>query len=539
MNTPFTNPWTASTCIDQQQLVNLQTVFINRWQAIAQAAATGGLPLVADRRFKGEAWGDSPMHLMMAHLYLLSGEAMKQLVETSQVEPAVKDQLRFSVMQWVDALSPANFLATNPEAQQVLLQSGGQSLHAGITNFLEDLQKGRITHTDESQFEVGKNLAVSAGAVVFKNKYFELLQYQPQTTTVFARPLLMVSPCINKYYILDLQPENSLINYLVSEGFTVFAVSWRNPLPNDTDGIETASWDDYIEEGLMQAIEVVREVSGQPKINVLGFCVGGTMLSTALAVLAAKRQSPASSLTLLATMLDFVDTGALGVFANEQHAQLREQAIGQGGLMTARELSNTFSALRPNELIWNYVVSNYLKGKTPIPFDLLYWNGDSTNLPGPFFTWYFRNTYIENKLSQPGALQVCGKNIDFGKIKIPAYIQASKEDHIVPWQTAYLSSRLLNGPVRFVLGASGHIAGVINPVSKNKRSFWTSEQSSDVTPNDWFESADEHPGSWWSDYSEWLKPLSGKRVSARTELGSTQRPPLEAAPGSYVKVRAV
>ncbi|MFO7746178.1 MAG: class I poly(R)-hydroxyalkanoic acid synthase, partial [Orrella sp.] len=510
-----------------------------RWQAIAQAAAAGELPMVADRRFKGQAWGDSPMHLLMAHLYLLSGEAMKQLVETSQAEPAVKDQLRFSVMQWVDAVSPANFLATNPEAQQALLQSGGQSLQAGICNFLEDLQKGRITHTDETQFEVGRNLAVSPGAVVFRNKYFELIQYQPKTKTVFSRPLLMVAPCINKYYILDLQPENSLVNYLVSEGFTVFVVSWRNPLPGDTDGIELAGWDDYIEEGLIKAIKVARDISRQPKINVLGFCVGGTMLSTALAVLAAKRQSPAASMTLLATMLDFVDTGALGVFANEPHAQLREQAIGQGGLMTALELSNTFSALRPNELIWNYVVSNYLKGQTPIPFDLLYWNGDGTNLPGPFFTWYFRNTYIENKLCQPGALQVCGKNIDFGKIKIPAYIQASKEDHIVPWKTAYLSSHLLTGPVRFVLGASGHIAGVINPVSKNKRSYWTSEHATDVAPGDWFDSATEHPGSWWSDYVAWLKPLSGKRVSAPKALGSAELPPLEPAPGSYVKVRAV
>lgn len=539
MSASFTNPWATSTGIDQQQLANLQTVFMNRWQAIAQASAAGELPLVTDRRFKGEAWGDSPMHLLMAHLYLLSGEAMKQLVETSQAEPAVKDQLRFSMMQWVDAVSPANFLATNPEAQQALLQSGGQSLQAGICNFLEDLQKGRITHTDETQFEVGRNLAVSPGAVVFRNKYFELIQYQPKTKTVFSRPLLMVSPCINKYYILDLQPENSLVNYLVSEGFTVFVVSWRNPLIEDTDGIETACWDDYIEEGLIKAIKVASDISRQPKINVLGFCVGGTMLSTALAVLAAKRQSPAASMTLLATMLDFVDTGALGIFANEPHAQLREQAIGQGGLMTALELSNTFSALRPNELIWNYVVSNYLKGQTPIPFDLLYWNGDGTNLPGPFFTWYFRNTYIENKLCQPGALKVCGKNIDFGKIKIPAYIQASKEDHIVPWQTAYQSSHLLTGPVRFVLGASGHIAGVINPVSKNKRSYWTSEDANDVAPNDWFESASEHPGSWWSDYVAWLKPLSGRRVNAPKALGSAEMPPLEPAPGSYVKVRAV
>lgn len=539
MSTPFNNPWTAPTGVDQQELSKLQSAFMGKWQAITEAAAKGELPSVSDRRFKGQAWGESPMHLLMAHLYLLSGDAMKQLVETSPVEPAVKDQLRFSVMQWVDAMSPANFLATNPEAQQLLLESGGQSLQHGISNFLTDVQKGRITHSDESEFEVGRNLAITPGSVVFQNKYFELIQYQPQTKTVFSRPLLMVAPCINKYYILDLQPENSLVNYLVGEGFTVFVMSWRNPLPEDTDGIETAGWDDYIEEGLIKAISVSREISGQPKINVLGFCVGGTMLSTALAVLAAKRQTPAASLTLLATMLDFVDTGALGIFANVPHAELREKAIGQGGLMTAKELGNTFSVLRPNELVWNYVVSNYLKGQSPVPFDLLYWNGDSTNLPGPFFTWYFRHTYIENKLSQPGALEVCGKGVDFGKLSIPAYVFASKEDHIVPWRTAYHSADLLGGPVRFVLGASGHIAGVINPTSKNKRSYWTSTQASDVDPDSWFGSASEQPGSWWSDYTGWLASHSGKKVAARRQLGSRDYPALEPAPGSYVKVRAV
>ena len=539
MSTPFNQSWAVPTGVDQQELVKLQSAFMGKWQAITEAAAKGELPAVADRRFKGQAWSESPMHLLMAHLYLLSGDAMKQLVETSQCEPAVKDQLRFSAMQWVDAMSPANFLATNPEAQQMLIESGGQSLQAGIGNFLSDIQKGRITHSDESEFEVGRNLAVTPGAVVFRNKYLELIQYTPQTKTVFSRPLLMVSPCINKYYIFDLQPESSFINYLVGQGFTVFVISWRNPLPEDTDGVETAGWDDYIEEGLIEAIAVVRKISGQPKINVLGFCVGGTMLSTALAVLAAKRQSPAASLTLLATMLDFVDTGALGVFANVPHAELREQSIGKGGLMTARELGNTFSMLRPNELVWNYVVSNYLKGQSPVPFDLLYWNGDSTNLPGPFFTWYFRNTYIDNKLCQPGALDVCGKKIDFGKITIPSYVFASKEDHIVPWHTAYQSADLLNGPVRFVLGASGHIAGVINPVSKNKRSYWISTESNDVDPDTWFGAATEKPGSWWHDYVQWLASHSGKKVTASRGLGSREYPEIEPAPGQYVKVRAV
>ncbi len=539
MSSSFPAPWAVPPEIDQSELGQIQQQFIEQWQALAQAAAKGELPAIKDRRFADAAWHASPIHSLMAHLYLLSGSAMKQLVNAAKVEPDVKDQLRFSVSQWVDAMSPANFLATNPEAQQALMDSGGKTLQAGIQNFLTDLQKGRITQTDESVFEVGSNLAVTPGAVVFENKYLQLIQYSPTTATVYQRPLLMVAPCINKYYIMDLQPENSLVAYLVSQGFTVFMVSWRNPLPQDTDGIQNATWDDYIEDGIIKAIDVVSEVSGQSKINVLGFCVGGTMLTTGLAVLAARRQSKVSSLTLLATMLDFVDTGALGVFANEPHACMRESAIGAGGLMTARELASTFSFLRPNELVWNYVVSNYLKGQSPVPFDLLYWNSDSTNLSGPFFTWYFRNAYIENNLCVPGKVKVCGQKLDFGKVNMPVYLLASKEDHIVPWQTAYHSAALLNGEKRFVLGASGHIAGVINPASKNKRHYWVSDAPLDSMPEDWFESATEQPGSWWPDYVDWLKVEAGRRVKAKKQLGNVRYPVLEEAPGSYVKVRAV
>jgi polyhydroxyalkanoate synthase subunit PhaC len=524
--------------MDQTQLQQLQKAFVSQWQALAHNAASGNLPPLSDRRFRDDAWSQSPLHAWMAHVYLLSGEALKEMVEAASMEPEAKEQLRFSVSQWVDAMSPANFLATNPEAQKALIDSGGQTLHHGLQNFMQDLQKGRITQTDESQFEVGQNLALSPGSVVFENRFLQLIQYAPSTETVFQRPLLMVPPCINKYYILDLQPGNSLVEFLVSQGFTVFMVSWRNPLPEDTDGIELASWDDYIEHGLIAAIDVVREVTGQAKINVLGFCVGGTMLATSAAVLAARRQSKIASMTLLATMLDFVDTGALGVFANEPHAQLREKMIGAGGLMTACELGNTFSFLRPNELVWNYVVSNYLKGQTPMPFDLLYWNSDGTNLPGPFFTWYFRNTYLENKLCVPGAVTVCGKQIDFAKLKVPTYLQASKEDHIVPWQTAYQSTALLSGDCRFVLCASGHIAGVINPVSKNRRHYWVSDAQFDLTPEQWFETTQQLPGSWWTDYAQWLATQAGKRVPANGELGSVDFPVLQAAPGSYVKVRA-
>jgi polyhydroxyalkanoate synthase len=317
-------------------------------------------------------------------------------------------------------------------------------------------------------------------------------------------------------------------------------MSWRNPLPEDTDGIERATWDDYLQEGILTALSITQEISGQSKINALGFCVGGTLLAAGLAVAAAKGQSPVASLTLLTSMVDFKETGPLGVFVDEQHASLREQQIGEGGLMSARELGTTFSFLRPNELVWNYVVSNYLKGESPVAFDLLFWNGDSTNLPGPFFTWYFRNTYLENKLSQPNALTSCGVPIDLRLVKVPTYLYGSREDHIVPWHSAFASTAIFPGPNRFVLGASGHIAGVINPPVKNKRNYWVGDKPvKGQTAEKWLEQATEYPGSWWRDWGTWLASHSGKRVKASKVLGCEAHPALETAPGSYVKVRAV
>ncbi len=535
-------PWVSPLGLSKEDSAVIQNEFMSEWQKLSQSAANGKLPPVKDRRFKADAWGASPMHLMMAHLYLLSGQAMQKMVDVVQAPPAVKDKLKFSVMQWVDAMSPANYLATNPEAQKALIDSGGETIRAGMANFIGDLKKGRISHTDESQFEVGANLACSAGQVVFKNKFFELIQYTPQTTTVFQRPLLMVPPNINKFYILDLQPDNSFVRYMVNQGHTVFMLAWRNPLKNDKDGIQKATWDDYLSDGILKAISVVSEISGQSKINTLGFCVGGTMLASALAVAAAKKSHPAASVTLLTTMLDFEDSGVLGVFVDEDSATRREQQIGEGGLMTARELSNTFSFLRPNELVWNYVVSNYLKGETPVSFDLLYWNGDGTNLPGPFFTWYFRNTYLENKLCIPKALTCLGQKIDLGSIKTPTYLYASRDDHIVPWRSGYKSTHLLKGENRFVLGASGHIAGVINPPDKNRRNIWVAgNQVVDAkarSAEEWFDAATEVQGSWWPDYTAWLADFGGRKVKAPATLGNDEHKPSQAAPGAYVKVRA-
>ena len=528
------------TGVPSEAITKIQHDFMQGWQQLSQDAAAGHLPPIKDRRFVAPAWASSPAHLMMAHLYLLSANAMGKMVEASDAAPQVKERLQFSVMQWLDALSPANFFATNPDAQAALVDTGGESLVAGLKNLLSDVQRGRISQTDETKFQVGENVATTLGAVVFQNRLFQLIQYKPATTTVYQRPILLVPPCINKFYILDLQPENSFVRHAIEQGFTVFLMSWRNPLADDQDGIESATWDDYLEEGVLKALEVTREISGQQQINALGFCVGGTVLATALAVAAARGEQPVSALTMLTSMVDFKDTGALGVFVDEQHAKLREQQIGQGGLMPARELGATFSFLRPNELVWNYVVSNYLKGETPAAFDLLFWNGDSTNLPGPFFTWYFRNTYLENKLRVPNKLTCCGQRIDLRKLDMPTYLYASREDHIVPWRSAFASMSLFSGKNRFILGASGHIAGVINPPAKKKRNYWVgTDKSSHTDPEKWDAAATEVAGSWWPDWYEWLAAQSGKKVKPAKALGSTKHKVIEAAPGSYVKVRAV
>jgi polyhydroxyalkanoate synthase len=369
--------------------------------------------------------------------------------------------------------------------------------------------------------------------VVFENELIQLIQYQPATAKVRKRPLLMVPPCINKFYILDLQPENSFVRYAVEQGNTVFMLSWRNI---DDDSLGGLTWDDYIADGVLKAIEVVRAISKADAINALGFCVGGTLLAAALAVLRARGEERVASVTLLATMLDFTYPGDIGVFVDEASMAAREAAIGKGGIFSGRDLAFVFSALRANDLVWSYVVNNYLKGKTPDAFDILYWNADSTNLPGPMYCWYVRNMYLENKLREPGRLTLCGVPADLGAIRLPTYILATREDHIVPWKSAYLSTGHLKGDTRFVLGASGHVAGVINPPAKTRRSYWTSAQLA-ADADAWLAGATETPGSWWPDWNAWLQGFSGGERAAPKKLGNAKFKPIEPAPGRYVKVR--
>jgi polyhydroxyalkanoate synthase len=494
-----------------------------------------GKPEVKDRRFKGEAWGQNPMAAFTAAAYLLNTRTMMALTDAAETDAKTKARIQFAVEQWAAASAPSNFLALNAEAQQKAIDTKGESISKGIQNLLHDLQQGHVSMTDESLFEVGKNVATTEGKVVFENEFFQLLEYKPLTAKVYERPFLFIPPCINKFYILDLQPENSFIRYAVAQGHRTFVVSWRNP----DESMRHTTWDNYVEDVAIQAIKVVQEIGGAKQINALGFCVGGTILSNALAVLAARGEKPVASATLLTTLIDFTDTGILDVFIDEAFVKFREGQFAEGGLMKGKDMASTFSFLRPNDLVWNYVVGNYLKGETPPPFDLLYWNSDSTNLPGPMYAWYLRNTYFENNLIKSGKATVCGEQIDLRKVDMPMYIYGSREDHIVPIGGAYASTQVFPGKKRFVMGASGHIAGVINPPAANKRCYWTgSETSFPKDAEQWIGKAKEHAGSWWTDWSAWLKTHAGKQIAAPKAYGRGKHKAIEAAPGRYVKERS-
>ena len=535
----------AGASVPMPTLAKLQAEYLHEAAALwNRSVAQSGQQGASDRRFAAQDWAASPAAAHTAQMYLLNARTLMQLADNVQADPKTRQRVRFGVQQWIDMSAPSNYLALNPEAQRRALETKGESIAQGLRHLWQDVQQGHLSQTDESAFEVGRNVATTEGSVVFENEFFQLLEYKPLTAQVFERPLLMVPPCINKFYILDLQPDNSLIRYAVEQGHRVFVVSWRNP----DQSMDTKTWDDYIEQAAIRAIDVVQEITGAKTINTLGFCVGGTILATALAVLAARGRQPAASVTLLTTLLDFSNSGILDIFIDEAMVKLRELTLGPdspsgGGLLKGQELASTFSFLRPNDLVWNYVVGNYLKGETPPPFDLLYWNGDGTNLPGPMYCWYLRNTYLENKLVKPGAATTCGVPVDLAAFDAPVYLYASREDHIVPWDGAYLSNRALAGPRRFVLGASGHIAGVINPPAKKKRNYWVAPAARanaepPASAQQWLDAAQEVPGSWWPDWAAWLQSHAGKRIAAPRTPGNRTYKPIEPAPGRYVKAKA-
>jgi polyhydroxyalkanoate synthase subunit PhaC len=504
------------------------------WGALASGKReTLAAPEPGDRRFAAKEWRDNPYYDYLKQSYLLAARYLEQLVDSAALEPQAKERARFAARQWIDAMCPANFPATNPQALREAIDTRGESLTRGLANLLGDVQKRRISQTQESAFEVGRNLALTPGDVVYENELIQLIQYQATTPQVAKRPLVMIPPCINKYYILDLQPENSFVAHAVAQGNTVFMVSWRNVEAEQGE----LTWDDYLEKGVLAALRAAREIAKTDQINALGFCVGGTLLGAALAVLSHQRDTLVASATFLAAMLDFSEPGQIGLFIDEASVATREATIGARGILSGRDLAFVFSSLRANDLVWPYVVNNYLLGGEPAAFDLLYWNSDSTNLPGPMYCYYLRNTYLENRLREPGALTNCGAPVDLAKVKLPIFVLATREDHIVPWRSAYRTLHLLGSREKlFVLGASGHIAGVINPASKKRRSHWVSD-SYPSDPETWLSKATEVQGSWWPRWSEWLAQQSGGSRKAPAKTGNTKYKPIEPAPGRYVKHR--
>ncbi len=538
----FTQSWTdlATRSMEDptvwiKAISDYQMAQMNLWKSLFTGqpeASPVANPAPGDRRFSAEEWSTNPVFSYIKQSYLLGSNLLQNMAANAKLSETEQKKLEFYTQQYIDAMSPTNFAITNPEVLQQALESKGQSLVDGLKNLLGDLEKGRITMTDESAFVLGENIATTEGAVVFQNRMFQLIQYKPTTDEVFEKPTLIVPPCINKFYILDLQEHNSYVKYCVDQGQTVFLVSWVNPTTEQSD----ISWDDYVGEGVLKAIDVVKDISGSAKVNTVAWCIGGTLMASALAVMAHRKDTSVSSATFLTTLTDFQDPGDLCVFIDEQQVKRLEDKVNNQGYLSGKELATSFNMLRSNDLIWSYVVNNYLKGQTPPPFDILYWNGDSTNLPAEMYTYYINKMYLENKLSEKDGLTICGSPVDLGRIKTPCYFLSTIEDHIAPWKGTFKATETFGSNIEFVLGASGHVAGVINPASKNRRNYWIKGEQG-KGPDHWLETAERVEGSWWPNWADWHKRRGGKKVPAPTTYGNEAHSVIEAAPGSYVAVR--
>ncbi len=489
-------------------------------------------PAPDDRRFQASVWEELPWFDYLKQAYLIHSEWLLELAGRAQLEDKAKAKLLFFTRRYLDALSPANFLATNPEALELAAATEGESAARGLRNLLADLERGRISLADESAFEVGRNLATTPGAVVHENELMQLIQYAPLADTVHGRPLVIVPPCISKYYLLDLRPENSFVRYCLEQGHAVFLVSWRNP--SAAEGHFT--WDDYVDKGVLEGLGAALAIGGAKQANTLGFCVGGVLLACAAALERARGADRIASLTLLASMLDYEHSGDLGALIDRAYVEAKEAELRDGGVVRGSEVALAFGSLRANEFIWAYVVQNYLKGGSPPAVDLLYWTSDQPNLAGAMYRYYIRNMYLENSLRAPGKLAMCGTPVDLSRVDVPAYVFGAREDHISPWKCTYASARLLGGEVEYVLGAAGHVAGVVSPPAKRGREFQVNgERNAD--PERWLATAKSRPGSWWPHWSAWLAPRAGAKVRARKRLGGAGYREIEPAPGRYVKVR--
>jgi polyhydroxyalkanoate synthase len=491
-------------------------------------------PEKGDRRFKGEVWDQSIFFDFIKQYYLLACKYVEEAIDSAdEMSEQDRKKLNFASKLMLDALSPSNFIFTNPEVLKETVESGGANLIRGFEHMQKDLERGKgqlkISTTDYKAFEFGKNIAVTEGSVVYQNDLMQLIQYAPTTEKVFKKPLLIIPPWINKYYILDLQPQTSYIKWAVDQGYTVFCISWVNPDAK----LALKGFEDYMLEGPLAALDEIKKITKEEQCNVVGYCLGGTLLTTLLSYLTEKKQvDRIASATFLTTLVDFAEAGDLKLFMDDEQIEAMTDAMSRKGVLEAKELQRTFALLRANDMIWSFVVNNYLMGKEPFPFDLLFWNDDSTNMPAAMHGFYLKNMYRDNLLCKPKGLKIAGVDIDATKIKTPSYFLSTKDDHIAPWKATYETTQLFKGPVKFTLAASGHIAGVVNPPAKKKYCYWSAEKTP-RNPQAWFESAKETSGSWWPDWHKWLKPHSGTKVTARKI-----KKPIEPAPGSYVKVKS-
>ncbi|WP_345794077.1 class I poly(R)-hydroxyalkanoic acid synthase [Thauera sp. JM12B12] len=526
-----------------QAQMNLVWDYFSLWQhSMMRVAGLSAAPVAApektDKRFKDEEWEEHFLFDFIKQSYLIAARHIHDTVSgVDGLDEQTQKKVTFYTRQYIDALSPSNFAITNPEVFRETVKSHGQNLLKGLNNLLRDVEEGggnlRVKMTDTTAFELGKNVATTPGKVVFQTEMMQLLQYTPSTDKVLKKPLLIVPPWINKFYILDLREKNSYIKWCVDQGHTVFVISWVNP----DEHLAAKSFDAYVKEGVIAALDAIEQQTGEKEVNAAGYCLGGTLLATTLAYLAAKRQKRIASATFFTTMTDFTEPGELGVFIDEGQVSSLEKKMFERGYLEGSEMAGTFSMLRSNDLIWSFVVSNYLMGKDPFPFDLLYWNSDSTRMPAAMHSFYLRSMYMENRLVEPGGIEIDGTPIDLTKIKVPCYFISAIEDHIAPWKSTYMGARRFTAPVRFVLGGSGHIAGIVNPPAANKYGYWVNPAAKlPETGEAWLEGAQQNPGSWWTDWQAWVTGHDAAQVDPRDPAKGKLKA-LEDAPGSFVKAR--
>ena len=528
-----------------EKLAEAQKDFLTRqtelWQMALRRFAGETVEPVAeppkgDKRFTDDAWTSQAAFDVIKQAYLVNSDWLQKTLSSGDgLTPDDHRKVDFYTRLVVDALAPTNFLLTNPKALKATVETGGRNLLDGLKNFVGDLERGHgqlaISMTDYDAFELGRNIATTPGKVVFQNEMMQLIQYAPSTPSVQRRPLLIVPPWINKFYILDLRAKNSFIKWCVDQGLTVFVISWVNPGPE----LSHQRFDDYMRQGPLAALDAIKQATGEDKVGIVGYCIGGTLTACTLAYMAAKRDKRIVAATYFVALTDFREVGEIRVFIDERQLELLEQHMAERGFLEGSHMANVFNLMRDNDLIWSFVVNNYLMGKEPMPFDLLYWNSDSTRMPAMMHSFYLRQMYLDNKLIEKGGISLDGVKIDLRRIKVPTYMLSTREDHIAPWDATYAATQIYRGPIRFVLAASGHIAGVVNPPSANKYHYWLNPELP-AAPQDWLDGATQHPGSWWPDWREWLRPLLGDEVPAR-QPGDGQLAAIEDAPGSYVKLR--